>query len=189
MSGKAYGRASSLLLCLGTLLLAAPAGGGRGIQSVSAPAHKCSLQAYVIDPDPQGLNVRSGPGKQFPVTGKIPHSVEAVGVTIIGSTGQWLQIRDAHIQAEGEMLFEGPGWVYGPMLATETRAQGYDGPKPVVKVYRTPNVGGAVAGKLRPGLVVKIIGCKGSWAQIQSGGLTGWLDGESQCANTLTTCA
>ena len=189
MSGGAYGSVLSLLLCLEMLLLPAHGVGSRSVQSVTAPANRCDLPAYVIDPDPQGLNVRSGPGKQFPVIGKIPRSDDAVGVTVIGSTGQWLQVRDALTQSEGEMLFKGPGWVYGPMLATEARAQGYDGPKPGVKGYRAPSAGSAVAGKLPPGLEVKITGCKGSWAQIQSKSLTGWLDGESQCANTLTTCA
>ena len=189
MLGRACGTTLPLLLGLGMLLLPTPAGAGRGIQLAGTPDEVCSLPAYIVDPDPQGLNVRSGPGKQYPVIGKIPRGEDAVGVAVIGSTGQWLQVRDARIQGEEEVLFKGPGWVYGPMLATETRAQGYDGPKPVVKVYREPSGRSAVVGKLPPGLEVKITGCKARWARIQSKGLTGWIDGESQCANTLTNCS
>ena len=189
MFGKVCGSVLPLPLCLGVLLLPASAGGGHDAQLVGSPDEVCSLPAYVVDPDPQGLNVRSGPGKQFPVVGKIPRGDDVVGVTVVGSAGQWLQVQDARIQGEEEVLFKGPGWVYGPMLATETRAQGYDGPKPVVKVYREPSGRSAVVGRLRPGLEVRITGCKAGWARIQSKGLTGWLDGESQCANTLTNCS
>lgn len=189
MLGRVCGRALPLLVCLGMLLLPASAGAGRGTQLVGTPDEVCGLQAYVVDPDPQGLNVRSGPGKQFPAVGKIPRGEDAVGVTVVGSAGQWLQVQDAQTQGEGEILFKGPGWVYGPLLATETRSEGYDGPKPVVKVYRQPSARSAVVGKLPPGLEVKIIGCKARWARIQSKGLTGWIDGESQCANTLTNCS
>ena len=189
MFGRVYGSVLLLLMCLGMFLLPAPAGAGRSVQLVGSPDEVCSLRAYVVDPDPQGLNVRSGPGKQFPVVGKIPRGDGAVGVNVVGSVGQWLQVEDARIQGEEEVLFKGPGWVYGPMLATETRSEGYDGPKPVVKVYREPSARSAVAGKLPPGLEVRITGCKAHWARIQSKGLTGWIDGESQCANTLTNCS
>jgi SH3-like domain-containing protein len=175
------------------LLLSVSAGPSGGVQSVVAPANQCKLVAYVNDPDPQGLNVRSGPGKQFPVLGKVPHrdvdlvNKTGVWVDVIGSTGQWLEIQDGETWGGSETLFKGPGWVYGPLLATQTFALG-DIEKAVAKVYRAPTPGGALAGKLPPGTEMKITGCKGRWAQVEGNKMAGWLDGESQCAYLITTC-
>jgi len=192
MSAGTCVRALLLMLCFGLLFLSAPTGHSRGIQSVVA-VNQCKVAAYVIDPDPEGLNVRSGPGKQFPVFAKVPHrdvdlvNKTGVWVDIIGSTGQWLEIQDGETWGGGETLFKGLGWVYGPLLATQTFARG-DIEKAVVKVFRAPNPAAALAGKLSAGTQVKITGCKGSWAQIETKGMAGWLDRESQCAYLITTC-
>ena len=193
MSGPTCLRAALVVLCSGVVLVSAPAERDRGVQSVAAPANQCKLVAFVVDPDPKGLNVRSGPGKQFDVVGKLPHrevdftAKTGVWVDVIGSTGQWLEVRNAETWGGGETLFKGPGWVYGSLLATQTFAPDYT-EKSVVKVYRAPNEGSALAGKLSPGTEVKITGCKGRWTQIEEKGLAGWLNGESQCAYLITTC-
>ncbi|HLM58367.1 MAG TPA: SH3 domain-containing protein, partial [Pyrinomonadaceae bacterium] len=73
----------------------APQAGGaaRDIRPADTP---CDLPAYVADPDPRGLNVRSGPGTPFPVVGVIPHKGgSAVGLTVTGSSGPWVRIKDA----------------------------------------------------------------------------------------------
>ena len=185
---RVYAVAVMTVCALAALLVGARAGAGRGLQSPAAPEKRCEGYAYVIDPDPQGLNIRSGPGKQCPVVGRIPKG-DAVGVSITGSTGQWLKIGEAENQGEGDVVYKGGGWVFGPMLATEPRSQGYDGPRAVVKLFREPDPKSAVAGRLPPGAQVEIVGCKGGWLRVRAGKLIGWLDPESQCANTLTTCA
>lgn len=185
---RTYTVALTTVCVLATLLVGARAGAGRALQSEAAPENRCEGYAYVIDTDPQGLNVRTGPGRRFSVAGRIPKG-DAVGVFIKGSTGQWLLIEEAVNQGEGEIVYKGGGWVFGPMLATETRSEGYDGPKAVVKLFREPNTKSAVTGRLPPGTQVEITGCKGGWLRVRAGRLDGWLAPESQCANTLTNCA
>lgn len=43
----------------------------------------CDVDAYVIDPDPNGVNVRSGPGSSYKIIGNLPkQDVEGIGVHI-----------------------------------------------------------------------------------------------------------
>ena len=166
-------------------------GGAAAARSVEAAGTPCDIAAYVVDPDPRGLNVRSGPGKAFPVVGTIPYGGgSAVGVKVTGSTGQWLRIKDAETQESGETAFEGEGWVFAPMLATETRNYTAGDPRaPVVKLYKAPSIKSAVLTRLPNETEVRLLGCKGDWAQVQFKKVTGWLDPESQCASTLTNCS
>jgi len=175
MSGPTCLRASLVLLCSGVVLVSAPAERDRGVQSVAIPANQCKLVAFVVDPDPEGLNVRSGPGKQFDVVGKLPHrevdftAKTGVWVDVIGATGQWLEVRNAETWGGGETLFKGPGWVYGPLLATQTFAPDST-EKSVVKVYRAPNEGSALAGKLSPGTEGKSPAAKAAGRRLRTRG-------------------
>jgi hypothetical protein len=39
----------------------------------------CELRAWSTDPDPNGLNIRSGPGTEYPVIGNLPAPLEVEG--------------------------------------------------------------------------------------------------------------
>jgi uncharacterized protein YgiM (DUF1202 family) len=157
---------------------------------IEEPANKCSVQAYVIDPDPEGLNVRSGPGKDFALIGRLPKGDQEIEVTISGSSDKWVQIDSAIRNEDTAPLIKSKGWVYGPLLATQTRTRKYlrDPKAPVINVYAAASTQSTVVRKLPNETQVKIIGCKGNWVQIQYNNILGWLDPDSQCANTLTTC-
>src|SRR5215213_11970894 len=59
----------------------------------AAAVTPCNLSAYVVDHDPNGLNVRSGPGATFKVVGNLPNQgVEGIGVHITGGSGEWVRI-------------------------------------------------------------------------------------------------
>ena len=91
-------------------------------------------------------------------------------------------------QEEDESVFKGEGWVFGPMLATQTKSYtGLDSNALNVKVFKEPTKRSAVVTRLANEIEVKLVGCKGGWAQIQHKAFTGRLDPDSQCANTLTT--
>ncbi|MFL6227428.1 MAG: SH3 domain-containing protein [Pyrinomonadaceae bacterium] len=184
---------SALMLCLALLGGAATAGAG-GAQTVN-PASvvdattKCEVQAFVVDPDPAGLNVRRAPDKDAAVITKLKHGDYTIAVAITGATGQWARIRDAEAEETGDALFKGPGWVYAPLLATQARGKyGTNLDKPVVKVLREPDKHSAVVTTLPVETQVNVIGCRGDWVQVRYKKFEGWLPPESQCANTLTTC-
>lgn len=183
-----------LLLCSCLVASFATAGAGRvptqsRADSIEKVQVGCDLAAYVVDPDPNGLNVRSGPDKAFPVVGTIPHRESAVQVLVTGATGQWLRIKDAEMQEGDDTVFKGEGWVFGPMLATGTKNYASLDPKTLnVKVFKEPNKRSAVVTRLTNETEVKLVGCEGGWAKIQHKKFTGWLDPDSQCVSTLTTC-
>jgi SH3-like domain-containing protein len=183
---------SAAFLCASSIL-AFSAHNSYRQKPVTAPINTCSVAAYVVDPDPQGLNVRSGPGKEFNIIGKLPNAKQNdVAVNISGSTGRWVEIDNAEIAEEGNPLTRGKGWVFGPLLSTRATLRAYadtGDATPRVKVYSEPVRKSAVSAKLPVDTEVKIIGCKGGWVQIQFKVIEGWLDPESQCANTLTTCS
>ena len=154
-----------------------------------APDVACKVGAFVVDPDPQGLNVRAGPNRNAQVIGKLPARSTTINVTITAAMEPWVQIVDAEIAGDGKVVFKGPGWVYGPLLGVEAHSSyGAGGKRPPVKVYREANAKSPVVATLTPGLEVKLLGCSGQWAKIQHEKTTGWLDPASQCANQLTEC-
>ncbi len=182
-------------LCLVGLALAAvaltPAAALRtAAQKVEPAATRCDLHAYVVDADPAGLNVRSGPGKQFAVIGNLPPHQYSVEVHVTGAAGQWLRIEGGEKQDTGEVVFRGAGWVFGPMLATQTKDYAaLDPDEPRVKVFKQPSPRAAVVTRLPNETEVNLIGCQGRWAQVRHKNLEGWLDPDSQCYSTLTTCS
>lgn len=176
------------VFCLAALLTTAR--GGAGAQKVATAATRCDLYAYVVDPDPAGLNVRSGPGKQFPVVGNLPPHEYSVTVHVTGAMGQWLRIEGGEKQDTGEVVFRGAGWVYGPMLATQTKDYAaHDPAEPRVKLFRQPSPRAGVVARLPNETEVNLIGCRGRWAQVRHQKIEGWLAPDSQCYSTLTTCS
>ncbi|HEU4557264.1 MAG TPA: SH3 domain-containing protein [Longimicrobium sp.] len=173
-------RTAAMLLGSLALLAAAPSAAASARQTVVA----CDLGAYVIDPDPNGLNVRAGPGTGHRVIGKLPGGTSnSVEVEVTGASGQWLRIRNATVIDEAEPRFRGPGWVFARMLGTGTSDHG------PVTLYRQPRRGSPAAGRLDTGTQVTLLGCRGGWAQVHVANLTGWLDPQSQCSATQTTCS
>ena len=166
-------RTAAILLCSLPLLAGAPAPAARAAQTVTP----CSIGAYVIDPDPHGMNMRAGTGAGTRVLTRL-HENDYVEVT--GASGQWLRVRNA--SAEEGIFWRGPGWVFAQKMGTSTNENH------PVRLYREPRGGSAVVSRLNP-TQVTLLGCRGEWARVQVANLTGWLDADSQCAATLTTCS
>src|SRR5918993_7229 len=110
---------------LASVVAAAPSGvrragatqaGGAKHAGVAAAQTPCDLWVYVLDPDPQGVNVRSGPGKQFDAVARLPHDEYSLMVHVTGATGQWVRVSEAERMESGDNVFKGAGWVYGPGL-------------------------------------------------------------------------
>jgi SH3-like domain-containing protein len=182
-------RAGALLVLILPALLA-PARGAFVAQRIAPAQTRCDLHAYVVDTDPAGLNVRSGPGKEHAVVGNLPQHEYSVEVHVTGARGQWLRIEGGAKQDTGEVVFRGAGWVYGPMLATQTKDYaGLDPEEPRVKVFRAPSLRAGVVTRLPNETEVNLIGCRGRWAQVRYKNIEGWLAPDSQCYSTLTTCS
>ncbi len=143
-------------------------------QSVS-----CEISAYVIDKDPNGLNVRSGPGKNFDILGQIMPDEDGVIVDVISSDGSWMYTENPQTVG-GLTAFEGDGWIFASMLATTTRMK--------TKLYSQPNSKSKSLANLAGEEEYKLVACTGKWAKIQVGKKQGWLAPDAQCGNPVTTC-
>jgi len=153
-------------------------------KQVTSTQKACQIYAYVIDKDPQGLNVRTKPSTSGEILGKLPTNTDGVLVDIIASQGNWVAINKAE-NAEGKVVFQGKGWVYTSKLGTSTR--GYD--KKKVSVYSRPDTGRKEVGTIPSSTQVTLLGCQGKWAFVGYKKLQGWLAVDDQCGTPLTTCS
>lgn len=150
------------------------------IQSKPAttPATKCAVAAYVIDQDPKGLNVRSGPGSKFPVIAKLPTKTkegddEMVEVWVTGISDGWAMFEAAATTNTELKLYAGNGWVFAQMLGVDAADRANAGL--AVNFYRQPMENSSVVGEVSQQTTMKLIGCRGEWAQVEYQGLKGWL--------------
>ncbi len=139
-------------------------------------SQKCNISAYVIDKDSQGVNVRSGASTKNRILGAVPANET---VNVIASGDNWVKITNA---SSG---FKGTGWVYLPTLGISSRGYDTNG----VNLYAKPNQKSQKVGRVPPNLNVKLLGCQGSWAQIEYQSVKGWLTKEDQCGAALTSCS
>ena len=147
----------------------------------------CVAAAYVIDHDPNGLNVRSGPGKNYAVIGNLPNKADTgVGLHITGSSGDWLRI-DSGVEEGTEQeqtLFKGVGWVYAPLLGLTGIAQS----KGATLLYREASQKSGVVKRVPGGDDVNVWSCRGEWLYVEYKKVKGWAAPKTLCSNSLTTC-
>lgn len=158
------------------------ASAGSAANAPSAAA--CDAQAYVIDKDPKGLNVRETPGTDGKVIAVIPLDVDGTTVHMISADSKgWVRIDRAET-IMGQVVFDKKGWVSGNMLGTSTRGYGTKG----VRLYGGAARGSKVLGTVPPEAEVKVLGCEAEKVQVRYRNLVGWLDADSQCPNPVTLC-
>lgn len=143
-------------------------------------ATPCQIRAYVIDKDPQGLNVRNDPSSRSGIIGRLPINTE---VEVFTSQGNWMLISPLAPNFQ-RIKFQGRGWVYVPLLGIGTG--GYD--RDSVAVFARASYQSKVAGKIPSSRPVKLLSCQGQWALVEKQGVKGWLPPQDQCAAALTTC-
>ena len=148
----------------------------------------CDARAYVIDREPGGLNVRSGPGNSYNAIGSLPNQgAEGIGVHITGASGEWVRI-DRAVEEGGEQartFFQGEGWVYARMLGVSGMAITGGG----TNLYRNTSRRSRVIIRVPGGDdSVMVRGCRGQWLYVEYRNRRGWAAPGTLCANSLTTC-
>jgi len=177
------------VLCIG--LIVAPIGIGsahRQRRTRAAESVRCDVSAYVVDQDPAGLNVRSGPNQSFKVIRRLPNQkVEGIRVHITGTSGDWVRIDKAMEQGgdPDRILFHGSGWVYSSLLGVSGMAITEGG----TNLYQDKSTNSSVVIRV-PGAddSLKIRGCAGRWMFVEYKDRRGWAAPGTLCANPLTTC-
>jgi SH3-like domain-containing protein len=151
----------------------------------TTPAQSCSASAFIVDTDPAGLNVRSGPGSDFAAQDTLSTS-EPIKVSIVGATGAWFLINEAW-SVEQQALPQ-PGWVYAPLLGVSTTSLNINDPEAPTTLYAEPDGSAAVVAAIPKYSEVTLLGCSGNWLQVQAPDATGWLAVGEQCSNPVSTC-
>lgn len=177
---------------------------GQAAQAGPAKATICRIRAWSTDTDPDGQNVRAGPGTGYAVIGRLPapqHSGDtgfATEVSIVGSQDGWFRIDAAtinnYVDDNGpDVVFEGDGWVSGRLLGLSVEGS---------YLYTEPSRHAPVALDLheRPDLrqgpdytgpsLERLHACMGNWAEVEVTDLgkrfRGWTD--DICSSQVTTC-
>ena len=157
-----------------------------GLTDDAASVGQCDVEAYVIDKDPDGLNVRSEP-RSGSIVGNLPRINPPNGmiVHLIGEKpdGGWLQI-DRGETTGGETPFAGSGWVSGNMLGVTAKSSDGKG----AKLYEANNAKSKVAATVPHRTLLTISGCDRKWLRVKYNSTTGWLAPDAQCANPAGRC-
>lgn len=166
---------------------------------VSSIAHaeeiKCSTGAYVIDPDPNGLNVRDKPNGK--VITRLP--LDAM-VTITAFKDGWIKISEAdypdnegfakknhHPCKDGWTKLTGiNGWVFAKHLGTSVR--NYNPDKEEWLLSENLPTGQKTVKLEDTNAGVIVLECSGNWLKVIYRSNTGWLHPDLNCPNSLTTC-
>jgi SH3-like domain-containing protein len=149
--------------------------------------YETCMHAWVFDTDPAGLNVREGPGTEYPVITTLPTD-RVVVVTISGSVGEWIRIKDARVcPGTGEMKdvhLDLVGWVHGTLLKVMVLG-GWDQPSwpfssEPAPLYAEPNDASSIIARIPNNTNVTVAGCRAGWMKVRYRELEGWLSPASR---------
>jgi SH3-like domain-containing protein len=107
------------------------------------------------------VNVRFGPGKQYPINWVFAR--KELPVEIIAEFDTWRKIRDS----EGE-----EGWIHSSLLSSR-RTIMVTGQ--VRDLRRTPSADARVVLRAEPGVIGSLFDCEENWCRVEIEGRRGWL--------------
>ncbi len=110
------------------------------------------------------VNLRSGPGQQYPIQW-IYHR-ENLPVEVTAEYGSWRKIKDM----DGT-----EGWVDGNLLSEQRAAVVVGKGADTHLLYSRPETTSRPLYRIQVGAVAKAIICEEAWCQINAGGKTGWI--------------
>lgn len=148
--------------------------------------YPCDCDAYVIDTDKNGLNVRDKGNKNAVIVGKIPFDEDGTMVHLKRSaTTGWLTVSNA-TNMDNRVVLKKEGFVFAQKLGVSIA--GYQFGK--ADIFERPTMQSRVVHSLLSGRDVMILDCKGKWLKVRDPqmNVTGWLRPEDQCPNPATTC-
>jgi SH3-like domain-containing protein len=146
--------ARSSLLNIGCLLALVLMLGTASADTSAAVQHYVTLRASEV-------NLRAGPGEQFPI--QWVYRRKGLPVEVIGKSDVWRKIRD----------WQGTeGWVHQRMLI-EVRTVIVRGA--VRPLHSDPDPASAIVARAEPGVIAKLLECRGAWCRVETSDVRGWL--------------
>ena len=123
-----------------------------------------ALGAQVVTVRKDNVNVRSGPGTDFPVSMEV---FKGYPLKVMETKGDWLKIVDFEKDS---------GWIYAPLVNKGTTV--ITNGKKAINMRSQPNTSSAVVATVDRGVVLTKVSTKGKWVQVRhSQGTTGWIYG------------
>ncbi len=177
---------------------------GQAQETGATNATICRMRAWSIDTDPDGQNVRAGPGTEYAVIGRLPPPQQIGGesfateVSIVGSQNGWFRIDEATINnyivdTGPDLVFEGDGWLSGQLLGISVEGSAlFTEPSRRAPLALDPHENPELRqGPDYPGLELeRLHACMGDWAEVEVTDLgkraRGWTD--DICSSQVTTC-
>jgi len=142
-----------LALAMG-LSLVAQAGGAHAAESGLPIPRFVTLRSDKV-------NVRAGPGVQYPVEWVFER--KGMPVEVIAEHENYRKVRDI----EGTV-----GWVHQNLLSSR---RGIVVSGAIRALRREPRDGSSMLARVEPDVVGQLLGCGGPWCRVEVGGYRGWL--------------
>ncbi len=148
-------------LALGALLGAAVLGAGAAPAAAQSEGGGLPLPRFASLGSSE-INVRSGPGPQYPIAWKYVRN--GLPVEIVAEFEYWRRIRDV----DGTL-----GWVHKSLLSGKRTAlvEGRD----TVALRAEADEAARPVARLEAGVVVRLTRCGGPWCKVEIQSYTGWL--------------
>ena len=107
------------------------------------------------------VNLRVGPGENYPIDWVLTR--KDMPVEIVKEFENWRMVRD----------WQGTeGWVHERMLTGKRAVIIKDG---IRTLQRQPDLSSPAVARAEPGVVARLIECRGNWCRIEAAGNIGWL--------------
>jgi SH3-like domain-containing protein len=107
------------------------------------------------------VNLRAGPGDRYPI--EWVYLRKDWPVEVIASFDHWRRVRD----------WEGTeGWVHEKMIIQRREVIVTGG---IRALRQGPDLGAAPIARAEPGVMARLVECRGSWCRIEAGETAGWV--------------
>lgn len=177
---------------------------------------RCDLNAYTIDEDPKGINIRAGASNQAKVVGVIrAKKDDDVGVSITAESNGWFRIKEYELYGTGKQV-KLSGWIHGSRLGSglmimqaakaseRLREEPSDRSKTLLlltwdpgedaKLQRlTAELPGGKSeiidfAKIKNAATAVLLACQNDWVKIRVHKYEGWVPKGRLCGSPVTTC-
>ncbi|MCW5771705.1 MAG: SH3 domain-containing protein [Rhodospirillaceae bacterium] len=174
----------------------------------------CGFDAYVIDLDPKGTNIRSGPSGQSRVVASVKGKND-IQVSVVATQNGWFRIKQFSDFSTGKDT-KIDGWMHGSVLGSglmimqgakareRLREEPSDQSKTLLELEWDPGEDGKLQrlsallpggktevidnGKIKDAATAIPLACNKDWIKIKVHKYAGWVPVGRLCGNPVTTC-
>lgn len=113
------------------------------------------------------VNLRTGPGRQYPIEWILTR--KNMPVEVVAQFEHWRRVREWD-GTEGwvqEHMVDGKRFV---VVARSGAEKGADQP-----LRASPDAGAAIVAQAEPGVIARLLSCRGEWCRVEAGSTSGWM--------------